>query len=92
MLALTIGGQAGAGGPEIGQLLARSLPARYIQHLAVRRLARRLSATVESVSRKELSFASRRTRVADLRRPADALRGRASARGPADRVDCSKLL
>lgn len=66
MLALTIGGQAGAGGPEIGQLLARSLPARYIQHLAVRRLARRLSATVEAVSRKELSFSSRRTRVADL--------------------------
>lgn len=66
MLALTIGGQTGAGGPEIGQFLARSLPARYIQHLAVRRLARRLSATVEAVSRKELGFSSRRTRVVDL--------------------------
>jgi cytidylate kinase len=66
MLALTIGGQAGAGGPEIGHFLARSLPARYIQHLAVRRLARCLNATVDAVSRKELSFSSRRTRVVDL--------------------------
>lgn len=59
MLTLTVGGQAGAGGPEVGLLLARCLNARYVRHLAVRRLARRLNATVDAVSRKELSFASR---------------------------------
>ncbi len=58
MLALTIGGQAGAGGPEIGLVVARNAGAKYMRRLAVRRLAKRLGATVEAVSRKELSFAS----------------------------------
>ncbi len=63
MFTLTVGGQAGAGGPEVGLILARSMDARYVRHLAVRRLARRLNATVEAVSRKELSFANRWQRV-----------------------------
>ncbi len=63
MLTLTVGGQAGAGGPEVGLMLARHLNARYVRHLAVRRLARRLDATVDAVSRKELSFSNRWQRV-----------------------------
>jgi cytidylate kinase len=63
MLALTVGGQAGSGGLEIGYVLAGGLNARYVRHLAVRRLARRLNATVDAVSRKELSFASRWQRL-----------------------------
>ncbi|GEM_PF-374513 len=59
MIALTLGGQAGAGALEVGNVLAKSLDARYIRHLALRRIARRLSATADAVSRKELSFASR---------------------------------
>ncbi len=58
MIALTVGGQVGSGGMEVGYATSRALGARYIQHLAIRRLARRLGATVEAVSRKELSFAS----------------------------------
>jgi cytidylate kinase len=57
MIALTIDGQTGAGAFEVGQIAARNLDARYIQHLAVRRMARRLGATVGAVSHKELSFA-----------------------------------
>lgn len=57
MIALTIDGQTGVGTFEVGRITARSLDARYIQHRAIRRMARRLGATVNAVSRKELSFA-----------------------------------
>ncbi|MDA1280831.1 MAG: cytidylate kinase family protein [Chloroflexi bacterium] len=62
MIALTLGGQPGAGAPEIGSRVAKNLGYRYVEHLALRRLARRLDATAEAVSRKELSFGSRRDR------------------------------
>ncbi|NQW21305.1 MAG: cytidylate kinase family protein [Chloroflexi bacterium] len=62
MIALTIGGQPGAGAPEIGAKISKSLGYRYVEHLALRRLARRLDATAEAVTRKELSFGSRKNR------------------------------
>ena len=66
MIALTIGGQAGAGGPEVGLVIAQDVGARYVRRLAVRRLARRLNATVDAVSRKELSFSSRWRQALDI--------------------------
>lgn len=62
MIALTLGGQPGAGAPEIGSRIAKSLGYRYVEHLAFRRLARKLDATAEAVTRKELSFGSKRDR------------------------------
>ena len=62
MLAFTIGGQAGAGAPEIGRKVARELGGRYVEHMALRRLARELGASAEAVTRKELGFCSRRDR------------------------------
>ncbi len=62
MIALTLGGQPGAGAPEIGSKLAKNFGYRYVEHLALRRLARRLDATAEAVTKKELSFGSRRDR------------------------------
>ncbi len=62
MLALTIGGQAGAGAPEIGRKVANQLGGQYVEHLALRRLARHLGATAEAVTRKEFGFSSRRDR------------------------------
>lgn len=62
MNVFTIGGQAGAGAPEVGIRVARALGARYVEHLALRRLARNLGATAEAVTRKELAFCSRKDR------------------------------
>ncbi len=62
MFALTLGGQAGAGAPEVGTQLAKSLEVRYVEKLAFRRLVRQLGATPEAVSKKELSFCSRKDR------------------------------
>ncbi len=62
MLAFTIGGQAGAGAPEIGRQVAAELGGRYVEHMALRRLARELGATAEAVTRKELGFCSRKDR------------------------------
>lgn len=62
MYALTVGGQAGAGAPEVGIQLARDLEIRYVEKLAFRRLVRRLGATPKAVSQKELSFCSRKDR------------------------------
>ena len=62
MIAITLGGQPGAGAPEIGSKVAKNLGYRYVEHLALRRLARRLDATAEAVTRKELSFGSRKDR------------------------------
>ncbi len=59
MLAVTIGGQAGAGGLEIGQLVAKRIEGKYVQKQAIRRVARQLGASVEAVVRKELAFHSR---------------------------------
>lgn len=58
MYAVTIGGQTGAGASEIGLAVSNSLGARYVEALAVRRLARRLRASARAVSKKELAFAS----------------------------------
>ena len=62
MLAFTIGGQAGAGAPEIGRQVAAELGGRYVEHMALRRLARELGATAEAVTRKELGFSSKKDR------------------------------
>ena len=65
MLTITIGGQAGAGGHEIGAEVSRKLGLPFIQTLAIRKLARRLDASVDAVVRKELAFGSRRIRFAN---------------------------
>ena len=59
MMAVTIGGQAGAGEIEIGPIVARRIDGKYVQKQAIRRVARQLNATVEAVVRKELAFHSR---------------------------------
>lgn len=62
MYAVTIGGQAGAGAPEVGDRVSKALGASYVELLALRRLARRLGATARAVTKKELAFASRKDR------------------------------
>lgn len=59
MLAVTIEGQAGAGGYEIGRIVAKHIDGQYVQKQAIRRVARQLDATVEAVVRKELAYHSR---------------------------------
>jgi cytidylate kinase len=65
MLTITIGGQAGAGGHEIGAEVSSKLGLPLVRTLAIRKLARRLNASVDAVVRKELSFGSRRIRFAN---------------------------
>lgn len=62
MLTITIGGQAGAGGHEIGAAVSRKLGLPLVRTLAIRKLARRLNASVDAVVRKELAFGSGRIR------------------------------
>jgi cytidylate kinase len=59
MIAVTLGGQSGAGEFEVGRLIARELGGLYVHQQAIRRLARLLGASVEAVVRKEMAFASR---------------------------------
>ncbi|TDI88135.1 MAG: hypothetical protein E2O75_09530, partial [Chloroflexi bacterium] len=54
VLTITIGGQAGAGGHEIGAAVSRKLGLPLVRTLAIRKLARRLNASVDAVVRKEL--------------------------------------
>ncbi len=63
MMAVTVGGQAGAGGLEIGKLVASRIEGTYVQKQAIRRVARQLDATVEAVVRKELAYHSRWKRM-----------------------------
>lgn len=63
MMAVTVGGQAGAGGLEIGKLIANRIDGKYVQKQAIRRVARQLDATVEAVVRKELAYHSRMKRI-----------------------------
>jgi cytidylate kinase len=63
MFIITFGGQVGAGGPEIGRATAVRTDARYVQHLALRRIARKLGASVPAVVQKELNFSSRWARI-----------------------------
>ena len=65
MLTITIGGQAGAGGHEIGAAVSRKLGIPLVRTLAIRKLARRLNASAEAVIKKELAFGSRRIRIAN---------------------------
>ena len=65
MLTITIGGQAGAGGHEIGAEVSRNLGLPLVRTLAIRKLARRLDASVDAVVRKELAFGSKRIRFAN---------------------------
>jgi CMP/dCMP kinase len=65
MLTITIGGQAGAGGHEIGAEVSKKLGLPLVRTLAIRKLARRLDASVDAVVRKELAFGSRRIRFAN---------------------------
>ncbi len=59
MMAVTIEGEAGAGGLEIGRLVATRIEGTYVQKQAIRRIARQLDASVEAVVRKELAYHSR---------------------------------
>ena len=63
MMAVTVGGEAGAGGLEIGRLVAKRIDGQYVQKQAIRRVARQLDASVEAVVRKELAFHSRWKRM-----------------------------
>jgi len=65
MLTITIGGQAGAGGHEIGAEVSKKLGLPLVRTLAIRKLARRLDASVDAVVRKELAFGSKRIRFAN---------------------------
>jgi len=62
MLAITLGGQMGAGCPEVGGRLARDIGGSYVELSALRHTTRRLNATVEAVVRKELAYGNRWTR------------------------------
>ncbi|MBT3995664.1 MAG: cytidylate kinase-like family protein [Chloroflexi bacterium] len=64
-MTITIGGQAGAGGHEIGAEVSKKLGLPLVRTLAIRKLARRLDASVDAVVRKELAFGSRRIRFAN---------------------------
>lgn len=66
MLAVTVGGQSGAGGEDIGRLIATEISAIYVQKKAIRRLARHLGASVEAVVRKEMAYASRWKRLGHM--------------------------
>lgn len=59
MMAVTVGGEAGAGGLEIGRLVAKRVEGQYVQKQAIRRVARQLDASVEAVVRKELAYHSK---------------------------------
>lgn len=61
---ITVGGQVGAGGSEIGLRVAHATDAPYVHHLALRMIARRLSATAHAVAQKELNFGNRWARFA----------------------------
>ena len=63
MMAVTVGGEAGAGGLEIGKLVAGRIEGQYVQKQAIRRVARQLGSTVEAVVRKELAYHSRLKRM-----------------------------
>lgn len=63
MMAVTVGGEAGAGGLEIGRLIAKRIDGQYVQKQAIRRVARQLDASVEAVVRKELAYHSKWKRV-----------------------------
>ncbi len=65
MLTITIGGQTGAGSHEIGAVVSKKLGVPLVRTLAIRKLARRLNASVDAVVRKELAFGSRRIRIAN---------------------------
>ncbi|MDA1280379.1 MAG: cytidylate kinase family protein, partial [Chloroflexi bacterium] len=65
MLTITMGGQAGAGGHEVGAAVSRKLGLPVVRTLAIRKLARRLDASVDAVIRKELAFGSKRIRFAN---------------------------
>jgi len=65
MLTITIGGQAGAGGHEVGAEVSKKLGLPLVRTLAIRKLARRLDASVDAVVRKELAFGSKRIRFAN---------------------------
>ncbi|NQW20291.1 MAG: cytidylate kinase-like family protein [Chloroflexi bacterium] len=64
-MTITIGGQAGAGGHEIGAEVSRKLGLPLVRTLAIRKLARRLDASVDAVVRKELGFGNKRIRFAN---------------------------
>lgn len=66
MTVITLDGQVGAGGPEVGARIARSLGLDYIERLALRDAASSLGASVESVVRKESGFGTLRSRLRGL--------------------------
>ena len=66
MMAVTLGGQSGAGEFEIGRMIAAQLEGTYVHQQAIRRLARSLGASVEAIVRKEMAFASRWKRMGHL--------------------------
>ncbi len=63
MMAVTVGGQAGAGGLEVGRLVAKRIDGQYVQKQAIRRVARQLNASAEAVVRKELAYHKRWSRL-----------------------------
>lgn len=66
MPVLTIGGQAGAGGPEIGVRVARTLGIEYFERRALRMVAEKLGASLEAVVLKERLYGSWTARLRAL--------------------------
>ncbi len=64
MAVVTINGQIGSGGREVGLQVAHHLRADYVDRLIVAEAAKRIGATVQAVAGKESEVTRRRDRVA----------------------------
>lgn len=64
MTVITINGQIGAGGQEIGQEVAQRLHLDYVDRLILAEAAKRLSATVEALAEREQRPLTRNERIA----------------------------
>ncbi|MFH1142006.1 MAG: cytidylate kinase-like family protein [Chloroflexota bacterium] len=66
MTVITINGQVGSGGPEIGAGVAQRLHLDYVDRLILAEAAKRLSATVEAVAEREQRPLTRNERIAQF--------------------------
>jgi cytidylate kinase len=63
---ITIEGRAGAGGPPLGRIVARTLDLDFLDRLAMAEIARRVGATVEAVQDAQRRTPTRTERLAQL--------------------------
>lgn len=64
MTVITINGQIGSGGQEVGEEVSRRLHLDYVDRLILAEAAKRLSATVEAVAQREQRTLTRNERIA----------------------------